>query len=90
VGEVSGVEAGNLPVARPGGVAAGLSVVRLKASVRLEDGAGLVTWTSGERVGSAELVVGPSVSETEDMRRLALERACAAVADELADAFRDR
>lgn len=89
-GEVLAIESGNLPVARPGGVGAGLSEVRVRAAVRLLDGTGREVWHSGERLGRSELPVGASVSETEDARRLALERACAAVADELADALIDR
>lgn len=84
-GEVVAIESGNIPVMRPGGVAAGLSEVRVRAWARLLDARGKVLWDSGERVGRAELMVGHSVSQTEDMRTLALERACRAVAEEIAD-----
>ncbi|MEW5852855.1 MAG: LPS assembly lipoprotein LptE [Myxococcota bacterium] len=85
-GDIVAIEGGNIPVFRPGGTAAGLSVLRVRGKARLRDANGNVIWESGDRTGSAELVVADSVSQTEDMRRLALERACVALADELADA----
>ncbi|MBI5497378.1 MAG: hypothetical protein HY904_20355 [Deltaproteobacteria bacterium] len=85
-GEVGPVSMSNVPVARPGGVSAGLAVVKVRARVRLVDAAGRVVVDGVEREGSAELVVAQTVSETEDMRRLALERAARALADELAEA----
>lgn len=89
-GEVTSIEVTNLPVARPGGVAAGLAVVRVRGVVRVRDLAGRSVLDGAQREGTAEMVVGRSVSETEDQRRLAVERAAAALADELADAVTAR
>jgi hypothetical protein len=85
-GEVLRIEGGNIPVARPDGTAAGLSVVVVRGRARLKAPNGVVLLDVGERAGSAELVVGTSVSEIEDGRRLAVERAAQALADQLADA----
>jgi len=101
-GEVVGIETGNLPVARPGGVAAGIGILRVRGVGRLRDKAGNIIFETGVRVGSSEFTIGSlqsrspenphegTVSQTEDMRRLAMERACAALADEIAEAVMNR
>jgi hypothetical protein len=89
-GEVTQVSVNNLPVARPGGVAAGLMVLRVTGVFRLRDHAGNVVLPDTAREGHAEATVASSVGETEDMRRLAVERAALALADAMADAVMDR
>lgn len=89
-GEVTSVSTANVPVFRPGGVAAGLGVLRVRGVVRVRDRRGRSIVPDTEREGSAELVVGQQVSQTEDMRRMALERACQSLADAFADVVFDR
>ena len=85
-GEVTGVAVNNLPVARPGGVAAGIMVLRVQGVFRLVDGHGSVVRADTALEGVAETTVAQSVGETEDLRRLAVERAAVALADAMADA----
>jgi hypothetical protein len=86
-GEVLAVQGGNIPMYRPGtGVTAGVAVLRVRGVVTVKDAQGRTLLDRAEREGSAEMVLADSVSETEDLRRLALERACKALADALSDA----
>ena len=89
-GEITAVETENIAVARADGPAAGLATLRVRGQARLADRAGKVVFETGSREGTAELVVGGTVSETEDMRRQAMERACTALGDSLADAVMAR
>lgn len=85
-GAVTAIHAGNVPVYRSGqGVTAGLAVLRVEGRVNVKRADGTPV-LEAQREGSAEMPVGDTVGQTEDMRRLALERACQDLADQLADA----